>query len=124
MHVRIFPPTAALAALLTTWACGSDSSPIEVRVRNDRNAALTVSIGSADFGSVAPGTVTGYRAVNEQGNVVVVDGQVVDTASFCEGCAAFGGGRWTYFFVEGGMGFGIDPHVQPAGLPLAPDVGR
>jgi hypothetical protein len=90
------------------------------RVRNDRKAAMAVSIGPANFGSVAAGAISGYKAMNEQGNLVIADGQVVDTADFCEGCAAFGGGKWTYSFFEGGSGLAIDLSARRAALPLEP----
>jgi hypothetical protein len=109
-------------AVVLLSACRNEgpggSGEVRVRVRNDRSAAIVVSIGSANFGSVATGATSAYRVVAEQGNVVIANGVVVDTADFCEGCAGFGDNRWTYYFVEGGSGFEIDLSVRPAAARL------
>jgi hypothetical protein len=102
----------------------SGSGEVLVRVRNDRGAAIAVSIGPANFGSVAPAAITGYKAVNEQGNLVIANGVVIDTADFCEGCTGFGDNRWTYSFYDGGFGFGMDLSVRGGALPQAPSLPR
>lgn len=112
-------PLLMTTVLLAAAACDDGgplvSDPVQARVRNDRLQSLEVSIGPATFGTVASGTVTGYRNVRERGNEVVVDGQVIDTVDFCENCGAFGGGRWTYALVEGGVSVTIDLGRQAPG---------
>lgn len=103
-----------LAGLSLTIACG-DSAPTGestqylVRVRNLRAAAITVQIGPADYGTVAPQTTTDYEAVDEGDNTVLVNGSeaALSPANFAEGLPGIH--HWTYsFLADGGEEFVYD----------------
>jgi hypothetical protein len=96
---------------MSVSACGGDSAQYLVRVENSRAVAITVRIGPADYGSVAPQTTTDYKEVSEGENVVLVSGveSPNSPASFGEGLT--GTHRWTYFFREDSEGFSTDDPI-------------
>jgi hypothetical protein len=117
-------PLVVLVTLSTTVACGSSTEYL-VRVQNLRAAAITVQIGPADYGSVAPQATTDYQRVNEGDNTMLVNG--VESArspvSFGEGLS--GAHHWTYTFEESGEGFVSDDTIFPtAALAWGADSGR
>ena len=78
-----------------------------VRVANLRADTISVVIGPADYGAIAPNDTTDYKEVNEGENTVWLDGQVFQGSP-----VEFGTGpircRWTYVFDPGSWGFGWD----------------
>jgi hypothetical protein len=89
-----------LLVLAVTLACGSGQ--FLVRVDNQRSTAISVQIGPADYGSVAPQTITDYKEVKLQDNRVLVDGVETPSSPVGFGEGLTGTHQWTYFFTEGG----------------------
>jgi len=98
--------------LLLISSC-NDSDPFGssgvylVRVVNSLPASITVTIGPANYGTIAPNDTTNYQEVNEGENEVRLNGQVFQGSP-----AEFGTGpgtcRWTYEFGVDQFGFGLD----------------
>ena len=113
-------PLVMLFTLSMTVACGSSTEYL-VRVQNLRAAAITVQIGPADYGSVAPQTTTDYQRVNASDNTVLVDGVESANSPVGFGQGLSGAHHWTYTFEENGEGFVTDDAVFPT---AALDVGQ
>lgn len=101
-HCCVF--LAVLAVLFLTVACGDslsigDSVQYLVRVRNLRAAAITVQIGPADYGTVAPQAITDYKEVNEGDNTVLVNGVEASLSPLNLGEPLPGTHHWTFSFL-------------------------
>ena len=86
---------------------GSSSGVYLVRVVNSRTVSITVTIGPANYGTIAPNDTTNYQEVNEGENEIRLNGE-----AFQGSPAEFGTGpgtcRWTYEFGTDKFGFGLD----------------
>jgi len=86
---------------------GSSSGVYLVRVVNSRTASITVTIGPASYGTIAPNDTTSYKEVNEGENEIRLDGEIFEGSP-----AEFGTGpgncQWTYEFGTDHFGFGLD----------------
>ena len=84
---------------------GSDSSSeFLVRVTNNREEDITVIIGPADFGVIAPLDTTEYKAVNSGNNDLYLNGEIHQNSPVSFGTGSWGG-HWIYYFSESGSGF-------------------
>ena len=84
---------------------GSDySSEFLVRGTNNREEDITVIIGPADFGVIAPLDTTEYKAVNSGDNDLYFNGEVHQNSPVSFGTGSWGG-HWLYYFSEYGSGF-------------------
>jgi hypothetical protein len=100
--------------LLATSSCGGDNpfgnqpGVYLVRVLNSFPDAITVTIGPANYGSIAPNQTTAYMQVANGDNQVLLNGQVFQAspAEFADGFP--GTLRWTYEFGEDSWGFSSD----------------
>ncbi len=86
---------------------GSSPGVYLVRVVNSRTTSITVTIGPASYGTIAPNDTTNYKEVNDGENEGRLNGQVFQGSP-----AKFGTGpgacRWTYEFGTDHFGFGLD----------------
>ncbi len=80
------------------------SSDFLVRVTNNREEDITVIIGPADFGVIAPLDTTEYKAVNSGDNDLYLNGGIHQNSPVSFGTGSWGG-HWLYYFSEYGSGF-------------------
>ena len=80
------------------------SSDFLVRVTNNREEDITVIIGPADFGVIAPLDTTEYKAVNSGNNDLYLNGEIHQNSPVSFGTGSWGG-HWIYYFCEYGSGF-------------------
>ena len=83
---------------------GSDYNDFLVRVTNNREEDITVIIGPADFGVIAPLDTTEYKAVNSGDNDLYLNGEIHQNSPVSFGTGSWGG-HWIYYFSEYGSGF-------------------
>ena len=83
------------------------SSDFLVRVTNNREEDITVIIGPADFGVIAPLDTTEYKAVNSGDNDLYLNGELHQGSPVNFGTGSIGG-HWIYHFSEFGYGFHMD----------------
>jgi hypothetical protein len=58
-------PLTTVVLLLTVCSCGLvDTANHSLRVRNEYSTALTVRVGSLDFGKVSSGSTTDYKSID------------------------------------------------------------
>lgn len=78
---------------------GNASGTYMVRVINAQADTISIVIGPADYGAIAPNDTSDYKEVNEGENTVWVNGQVFEGSP-----ANFGNGpihcRWTVTFGQ------------------------
>ncbi len=86
---------------------GSSSGVYLVRVVNSRTASITVTIGPANYGTIAPNDTTAYKEVNEGENEIRLNGEIFQ-GSPAEVGTGPGNCRWTYEFGTDQFGFGLD----------------
>ena len=79
------------------------SSDFLVRVTNNREEDITVIIGPADFGVIAPLDTTEYKAVNSGDNDLYLNGEIHQNSPVSFGTGSWGG-HWIYYFSEYGSG--------------------
>ncbi len=113
MNRRLF--LASLVLVTSLSGCDGPTGPrgsMQLRLQNDAAVALTIRVGSTDFGSIEPGAMSPYREIGEGELPIMVAGVNRGTESWCtgSGCKAFDGTmKWTGYFNETAItGFSYD----------------